>query len=526
MLRHPLSRGLLLAVLPLIGGALGLPSAGAAQEREILLSQVTVSGAASGLHLELVDGGTLTVDLSDGRLRIDGSDVGPFPAGGSLDASWRELLSRAIATEPEALTGVLLAWTPPADLPGDVGTTGAVLRARLVETLAPTASPAASALPSLGDDATGAGLLSALLRREDRLAQLAALGTSSFPGDARAHVGETLRVEAGEVLPYSLLVLEGEVLVFGTIDGDLALLGGSVELGPQGRITGDLRWADAEIRGDRANVSGTIEEVHAGVPQAGPPAAVPPPPAPSELERLREEIRRELLAETGTGTPAARGSVERRGRSAFAEFGQGLAGLFRTLVTFGILLGAGLGLLYFFPRQLEVVARTARSTMGRSAMVGLAGIVLAVPVWVTGIVLLAVSIIGIPALLVWIPALPLGLIAALAVGYLAVARNLGRWLAGKDFPGFSGVDTTRPAIHLGAGLIALLAAFALSNVFRMGGTWLGVFRGILLAAGITATVAAICVGLGAVILSRAGRDPTFSGPGWGAIGEDEPDLAS
>ena len=120
--------------------------------------------------------------------------------------------------------------------------------------------------------------------------------------------------------------------------------------------------------------------------------------------------------------------------------------------------------------------------------------------------------------------LALAFVAALAVGYLAVARNLGQWLALRDFPALSGLDTTRPAVHIGAGLVALLAAFALSSVFRMGGSWFGVFRGILLAAGITATVIAICVGFGAVILSRAGRDPAFTGPGWGPIGEDEPDV--
>src|SRR5690606_7641527 len=156
---------------------------------------------------------------------------------------------------------------------------------------------------------------------------------------------------------------------------------------------------------------------------------------------------------------------------------RGSAVRLRTAVPFGMRLGAGLALLYFFPRRVEVIARTARASTVRSGLVGLAGIVLAVPLWVVGFVLLAVSIIGIPLILLWAPAVPLAVGAAIVAGYLAVAHNLGRWISGEEpSPGSGTFGAGTPATHIGVGLLVLLGAFAVANVFEMGGAWFRVFE--------------------------------------------------
>jgi hypothetical protein len=116
----------------------------------------------------------------------------------------------------------------------------------------------------------------------------------------------------------------------------------------------------------------------------------------------------------------------------------------------------------------------------------------------------------------------------MAFGYVAVARNLGGWLARHDMSRISGLDATRPAVQIGGGLVLLLAAYALANVFEMAGPLFGVFGGLFLFVAIAATMAAISVGLGAVILSRAGQSPDFTRRPWRRSASDpkEPSDAS
>jgi hypothetical protein len=92
----------------------------------------------------------------------------------------------------------------------------------------------------------------------------------------------------------------------------------------------------------------------------------------------------------------------------------------------------------------------------------------------------------------------------------------------------SGLDATRPAVQIGGGLVLLLAAYALANVFEMAGPLFGVFGGLFLFVAIAATMAAISVGLGAVILSRAGQSPDFTRRPWRRSASDpkEPSDAS
>jgi len=84
-------------------------------------------------------------------------------------------------------------------------------------------------------------------------------------------------------------------------------------------------------------------------------------------------------------------------------------------LTFLVLAVLGALIIHFGRERLEIVATTARRAPAQSAMVGLAGVFLLLPVWVLGIVALAVSIIGIPVLLAWVPLFPIAAgIAALA----------------------------------------------------------------------------------------------------------------
>lgn len=499
----------------LLFGALGLVLAGpfmgplcpvplSAQEREILFNQVTVSGAEASLRLELTGDEELSVVFRDGQVLVDGSRVGSYSRGDGLDTAWRALLGQAIALENDALARLLTEWSPPAELEGEAVRVARLLEERFSGDLAGAARQPARdpmALPA-GDQARA--LVEALVRDPTRLRELAAAVRNLRTDDLRIHVGESVTIEAEERVDGYLLVLDGDVRLDGTVEGDVVVIGGRIRLGDDARVGGDLRWAAAALEGNRGAVRGRIREIA--------------PVADRPETDLREEIRREVQAATAQAlrTDRPRRPARARGPGLFRNLIGGVAGLLQTVVTFGIMLGLGLAVLYFFPRNLEVVARTARNAPGRAAAVGLAGVVLAFPAWLLGILVLLVSIVGIPVVLLWIPAFPLAVALAGGLGYLAVAHNLGRWASGRDIGGMEGFDVSRPAVQIGIGLAILLGAFALANVFQIGGPLFHAFRVIITAAGVVLTIMATCVGFGAVLLSRGGRDPAFSGMAWDA----------
>jgi hypothetical protein len=130
--------------------------------------------------------------------------------------------------------------------------------------------------------------------------------------------------------------------------------------------------------------------------------------------------------------------------------------------------------------------------------------VLLLPIWVLGFIALLVSIIGIPVAIAWLPLFPLAAFAAGIVGYLAVARNTGEWLADSDYPWTHWIRKSNSLMTTVGGLVGLMLLFVAANVVSMA-PFLGVVTGLLIAVGSVVTVIAVEVGLGAVILTRGGR---------------------
>lgn len=512
-LHSPGLRGPLFFFLLLVGGTLsGLLSAQpvGAQERDVVFHQVTVSSAEASLLLEFADGEELAVAFRDGRVLVNGAEVAGYEPGAELDTSWRSLLREAVALENAELARLLVDWQPPSGLGSDAAAAAGSVQDRLQTALAPASAPTPPTPPRVeAVESDVEALMESLFLRSDRLRALPSALRNLDPERIRVYMSGDATIPAGEVLDATLLVLDSHLMLDGRVEGDVLLLGGTVTLGDDARVSGDLRWLDGEVSGNRAAVQGRIREIQ-------------PVPDRSEAD-LREEIRREVEAAL-----APVRQMQQRSRTGFRPMGavrnvmEGIAQLFQMLVTFAILFALGLAFLYFVPRNFEVVARTARNAPGRSALVGLAGGVLAFPVWILGIVLLAVTIIGIPFMLLWLPAFPTAVALAIIVGYVAVARNVGRWASDRPIQGLDSLDGSRPAVQLGIGLVVLLAAFALAGVFQMAGPWLGLFKALLFVSGILVTVATAAMGLGAVILSRGGRDPLYAGPDWTYTGERDP----
>ena len=177
-----------------------------------------------------------------------------------------------------------------------------------------------------------------------------------------------------------------------------------------------------------------------------------------------------------------------------------------------VILAVGTAVVHFAGDRLQNVAEVVRAAPGRTALVGLAGGFLLLPLWVLGGLALLVSIIGIPLLVAWLPLFPLAALLAGGLGYLAVASVVGEWLARKGIPA---LDRFRPSnrLHvLAVGLAALVLPSALSHVTEMGGPTLGSFlSGLFTLVAVATAMIALMLGFGAVLLTGRAALPTPAG---------------
>jgi hypothetical protein len=221
------------------------------------------------------------------------------------------------------------------------------------------------------------------------------------------------------------------------------------------------------------------------------------------LERdLRRQIRDELRAELGRETRP------RAGRSPFRHITRGITGIFSTLMAYAVLVGLGFLAVFFGRTHLETIADTARHSTVRAGLVGLAGSFLVLPAFVLGILALAISIVGIPLLLVYLPLFPLAVVLAAVGGYLAVAHGAGEALAERRFRGTEWFTRANSYYYVVTGVGLLLVLFLAAHVVTMGGPWLGFLQGLLKFLAIMVTWAAFMIGFGAFLLTRGGTRPT------------------
>ena len=159
------------------------------------------------------------------------------------------------------------------------------------------------------------------------------------------------------------------------------------------------------------------------------------------------------------------------------------------------------------PLAVIGVADTVRAGVGRSFLVGLAGSFLLIPVFVLGCNALAISIVSIPALLVWVPFFPVGAVVAVLLGYIAVAHAAGESWAERNYYGSDWFRRGNSYYFIMTGFMLLGALFFAGNVVHMAGRWLDFSKHLLFFFGVVLTWAAATVGFGAVLISRGGSRP-------------------
>lgn len=496
-------RGRLLTLVALAA----LPTATlSGQERTVASSEIAVSSSSASLSVLFSDDHSLAIRFSDGSVYVDGEEVGSYTRGDALESSWRALLGQAVALDDGPLAEALGAWSPPLDLDADAERLGARIDAAIEDALTPPPSAVAQDPDGESEVTISADLDLALLRsllgRTERFIALSeALDGMDLSldhlasDDIRVHLGESITIEEDETLEATLILIDSDLDVQGHLDGSAVLVGGTLTVGDNARIDGEVHLADARVAREGGVVVGGINPIR-------PEREVVDARALSEL---RNEIRDELRREIRQAAPEAESRHSGGVFGAFRHVGRGIGGMMGNLMTFAIIAVLAFAVVRFFGDNLEVVAAAARENPTRAGMVGVAGAFLLVPVWVLGIVALCVTLIGIPVLLAWIPLFPVAAVLAVGLGFLAVASNVGDWVARQQLQGFDWVRRSNTLSVVLAGVAALILPFFAANFIQMAGPWLGFVRGTLQFLGSVAILICMSVGFGAVLLTRGGR---------------------
>jgi hypothetical protein len=310
-----------------------------------------------------------------------------------------------------------------------------------------------SALVAQGTGNAG-GERARLVRDLDRLARGEQLVNLPSP-DSVTTGARTVPVGA---VVLGTLVVRGPVDVFGRVDGSVVSLGGDVILHPGGAVSGDVLSVGGRIAADSGRVDGEMRTM----------SALPTLVAPARLAPVRAR------------TPAQRT----------------WDGVRLVTASFAVLLFVALGVLLFAARNLDEVVGTLERRFARAFWVGVAGQLLILPAGVLLLVALAVSIVGILLIPFAIVAYAVAVAGIVTLGFLAVARLIGGAL-------WQPASATARARTLGALALGIAVFFALWMVAALFG-WAPLAASVVRAAALAATWAAMTLGLGAALLSRAG----------------------
>ena len=290
-------------------------------------------------------------------------------------------------------------------------------------------------------------------------------------------------VPRGEVVEGDLVVHDGDLRIEGEVRGNVVVTGGDLSIGREGAVLGDAKVIGGSLNNDGGRVMGemlTIRDEGPRRPRAAAPPSLPEGPRHAQASRSRDGW--------------------------FGRIAETISDLFATIMLALVVAGIGAALVFYGLPKLRTVSETLRSSTGRAAAVGVAATVLILPVFALGVLALTISIVGIPLLLVAVPLYPVLVMAAFAFGLFASLHAIGeKTVEQRSELGYRHRNAYS-YLFIGTGILAaplLLAAVADMVPFL---EWLSVLLRIL---SVVAVWAVATVGLGAVILSRAGTQKVF-----------------
>jgi len=249
-------------------------------------------------------------------------------------------------------------------------------------------------------------------------------------GNEIVRFGSDVTVERDEIVE-EVVVIGGNAIINGEVDGELTVIGGNATLGPDAVVRDDVAIVGGTLnRAPGSVIEGRIQNVAVGDERwrgANFPGMV------------RDTIFRDTIGRVGS-----------------------FAG---TLLRIGLLSLLALVVVAFGRTWTERIAERASADPLRSGLTGFLGQVLFLPLLLVTIVVLVVSIIGIP-LLVLLPFAFLVVMIVALVGFTGVAYYVGSLLASR----FGWTDRgAYVAVLLGVLAIALITLVARATAIVGGG---------------------------------------------------------
>jgi hypothetical protein len=277
-------------------------------------------------------------------------------------------------------------------------------------------------------------------------------------------IGGSVSVDSDEYVRGDVVVIGGSASINGEVDGEVVVVGGSARFGPE-----------ADVHGDTTVVGGG-------------------------LSRDAGAVIRGAIHEVGFGDIPWRGEWGRRGSWDWMDGIYPVARLTGTLVRITLLFLLTTLVLFVAKAPVEQIADRVAADPVKSWFVGFLAEMLFIPVLIMTAVVLAISIIGIP-LLVLLPVAVVALLVVMLVGFTGVAYHIGRLLQDK-------VDglRTRPYAATLAGILLIVSPVLLARLVGLTGD-LGFVMWPIAAVGFLLEYSVWTAGLGAAALARFNRPP-------------------
>lgn len=289
---------------------------------------------------------------------------------------------------------------------------------------------------------------------------------------AQVRIGGSVTVGPDEIVTDDVVVIGGTANIDGEVNGDVVVVGGVATLGPHADVHRDVTVVGGVLTRDPdARVGGRVNEIGVG-------------PIVFDMRNLRRGV--------------SFGPFRRF--NALAPFGSLLSTVFRfvllSLLACAIVLAAR--------ATVERIGDRAAVEPLKAGLVGFLIELLIAPVLIFGVIVLIISIVGIP-LLVLVPFVVLAVLVVFLAGFTGVAYRLGRRL--EDRLGW-GADPYVAAI---LGIAIILSPVLVARVVGLAGGVFGFLALTLVAIGFLVEYVAWTVGFGAAALARFSSRVSSSG---------------